>query len=101
LSPGKKRLKPPLIRESENRPCCTGGGFLRMLFPGMGIVTADEEGEGDDGPREGECRDITDALTFWISGILDVVTLMRGGSGLVCLAGGGKTNMGWSRVTLT
>ncbi|KAF8181414.1 hypothetical protein K438DRAFT_2021127 [Mycena galopus ATCC 62051] len=40
---------------------CPGGGFLRMDLPGMGIVTADDDGEGDDGPSEGECRDITAA----------------------------------------
>jgi len=32
----------------EKRPCWGGGGFLRMDLPGMGMVTADEEGDEDD-----------------------------------------------------
>ena len=33
-------------REREKKDCCGGGGRLRMDFPGVGIVTADDEGEG-------------------------------------------------------
>ncbi|KAJ7763026.1 hypothetical protein B0H16DRAFT_1805882 [Mycena metata] len=36
----------------ERRLPCAGGGCLRMERPGMGIVTAEEEGKGEDGPRE-------------------------------------------------
>lgn len=34
-----------------------GGGLLRIDFPGMGIVTADDEGKGEDG--DGEAMDMT------------------------------------------
>ncbi|KAF8146717.1 hypothetical protein K438DRAFT_1780654 [Mycena galopus ATCC 62051] len=59
--PGKNRFSPPLSfdRLPLNSPACAGGGFLRTDLPWMGIVTADEDSEGDDGPSEGECSDIT------------------------------------------
>jgi hypothetical protein len=38
---GRKRVK------RERRVCWGGGGLLRIDFPGMGIVTADEDGSGE------------------------------------------------------
>ena len=37
----------------EKRDCWAGGGRFRMDFPGIGIVTADEEG-GQDVPDDDE-----------------------------------------------
>lgn len=36
----------PLIR--ENIPVCVGGGRFKIDLPGIGMVTADEEGEHDE-----------------------------------------------------
>lgn len=36
-------------RESEKNDCCGGGGFLSIDLPGRGRVTAEDEGEGDEG----------------------------------------------------
>lgn len=36
-------------RESEKNDCCGGGGFLRIDFPGRGMITADDDGELHDG----------------------------------------------------
>jgi hypothetical protein len=33
---------------SEKNDCGGGGGFLRIDFPGVGIVTADDEGDGEE-----------------------------------------------------
>lgn len=38
--------KKPLMR--LKMPVCVGGGRLRMDFPGIGIVTAEDEGEHDE-----------------------------------------------------
>ena len=34
-------------RVSEKKDCCGGGGFFKMDFPGVGIVTADDDGDGE------------------------------------------------------
>lgn len=36
------------LERRENNDCWGGGGRLRMDFPGVGIVTAEEEAEGDE-----------------------------------------------------
>lgn len=38
--------KKPLMR--LRMPVCVGGGRLRMDFPGIGIVTAEDEGEREE-----------------------------------------------------
>ena len=35
-------------RVSEKKDCCGGGGFFKMDFPGVGIVTADDDGDGEE-----------------------------------------------------
>lgn len=32
----------------ENSDCCAGGGRFNIDFPGVGIVTADDDGEPDE-----------------------------------------------------
>ena len=34
-------------RASEKNDCCGGGGRFKMDLPGMGIVTADDEADGE------------------------------------------------------
>lgn len=35
-------------RDNEKNECCVGGGRFRIDFPGLGSVTADDEGDVDD-----------------------------------------------------
>ena len=35
-------------RPSEKNDCGGGGGFFKIDFPGVGIVTADDEGDGEE-----------------------------------------------------
>lgn len=55
--PGRSReiLNREILR--LNMEVWGGGGLLRIDFPGMGIVTADDEGKGEDG--DGEAMDMT------------------------------------------
>ena len=32
----------------EKKDCCGGGGFFSIDFPGVGIVTAEDEGDGEE-----------------------------------------------------
>lgn len=49
----------------EKRDCCGGGGRLRIDFPGMGMVTAEEDGGQDEMDGEevinivGSCPSVT------------------------------------------
>jgi hypothetical protein len=50
LEPPDVEVALPVGRNLERREkmdCWGGGGRLRIDFPGVGIVTADEEAEGD------------------------------------------------------
>ena len=35
-------------RDNEKNECCAGGGRFKIDFPGLGSVTADDEGDVDD-----------------------------------------------------
>ena len=35
-------------RPNEKKDCGGGGGFFKIDFPGVGIVTADDDGDGEE-----------------------------------------------------